>query len=77
METREILIKGKRVKCEIRASLPAYQGRSEFGRSTKTVVCPFCKDEIEVYLWSFAGCGKNCDCGAKLGDWCCYKPLQG
>lgn len=30
------------------------------------VVCPFCGAEVEVYLWSFAGCGKRCDCGAKL-----------
>lgn len=26
--------------------------------------CPWCGDEIKTYLWSFAGSGKRCDCGA-------------
>ena len=73
---KEVLIKGKRVLCEVRPPEKAYFGRSSFGTSTKIVVCPFCKEEIEVYIWSFAGCGKNCDCGAKLSDWHCYKPVN-
>jgi hypothetical protein len=38
----------------------------ENGRSTMDVQCPFCEDWITVHLWSFAGCGKRCDCGAYL-----------
>jgi len=75
MEIKEIFRGHKKVKCEIRPALPAYHGRSRMGKSTKTVICSFCKNEIEVYIWSFAGCGKKCDCGALLSDWVCYKPL--
>ena len=72
---REILIKGKKTKCELRSPLSAKYGRSRHGTSTKIVTCPFCDADIEVYIWSFAGCGKTCDCGAKLSDWICYKPV--
>ena len=41
-------------------------GSRKFGRSTMVIQCPFCKNDITVYLWSFAGCGKRCDCGARL-----------
>jgi len=39
---------------------------SEHGRSTMYVPCPFCGEDIEVYIWSFYGCGKRCSCGALL-----------
>ncbi len=39
------------------------------GRSTVTVTCPICERDTEVYLWSFAGSGKICDCGAHMGTW--------
>lgn len=26
--------------------------------------CPFCKADVKAYLWSLAGGGKRCDCGA-------------
>ena len=29
--------------------------------------CPFCKNEVKAYLWSFSGGGKHCDCGALFG----------
>lgn len=35
-------------------------GRSEFGRSTVRVTCPFCGEVTEAYIWSFAGGGKRC-----------------
>jgi len=73
---QEVEIRGKKVLCEIRQPQKAYMGQTRHGRSTKIVVCPFCKEEIEVYIWSFAGCGKKCDCGARLGDWYCYKPKE-
>lgn len=39
------------------------------GRSTVEVTCPFCGTDHQVYLWSFAGCGRRCDmCGAIMGQ---------
>ena len=35
------------------------------GRRTRTIQCPFCDCEIEAYVWSLAGSGKRCYCGAK------------
>lgn len=37
---------------------------SEHGRSRCKIKCPFCSDIITVYLWSLAGSGKKCSCGA-------------
>lgn len=51
---------------EVREHSGVKPGRSAMGRSTGWVECPFCKADIEIYLWSFAGCGKRCKCGAKL-----------
>lgn len=42
------------------------QGNSEHGKSTMFVTCPFCNEEIEVYIWSYHGGGKKCECGAHL-----------
>jgi hypothetical protein len=39
-------------------------GRSEFGRSTVWITCPYCDVEVEAYVWSLAGSGKRCECGA-------------
>lgn len=42
----------------------AVPGESRMGRSTIIVPCPFCKRPIVAYIWSIAGGGKRCDCGA-------------
>lgn len=34
------------------------------GRTTLTIRCPHCDTETEVRLWSLAGSGKRCECGA-------------
>lgn len=51
-------------------------GRSEFGRSTVRVTCPFCGRVTEAYVWSLAGGGKRCsnsECQAYLGR---YKAIR-
>lgn len=48
-------------------------GHSEHGKSTIYVTCPFCGEEVEVYIWSFRGRGRRCSCGAKLTAWHAYK----
>ncbi len=49
---------------------PIRSGRCRrHGRSTEIVSCPICNKDMVVYVWSFAGSGKICDCGAKLGIW--------
>ena len=40
--------------------------RRPAGRSTVTVRCPYCGCETEARLWSIAGSGKRCECGAVL-----------
>ena len=35
-----------------------------FGRSSLEIKCPFCNWVVTAYLWSLAGGGKRCDCGA-------------
>lgn len=42
--------------------------RSEFGRSTVTIECPFCRMSVVAYSWSLAGGGKRCVCGALFGS---------
>ena len=39
---------------------------SEHGKTRVQVKCPFCHGPIVAYLWSLAGSGKKCACGAKL-----------
>lgn len=31
--------------------------------------CPFCGDVVKTYLWSLAGNGKKCTCGAKFDSY--------
>ena len=40
------------------------------------IKCPFCEEELEVYIWSFAGSGKRCSCGALLGRVTCVKEVE-
>lgn len=49
---------------------------SRHGKSTMMVKCPFCEKKIEVYIWSFAGSGKRCSCGALLGMYGCVKEVK-
>jgi hypothetical protein len=37
---------------------------SETGRSRVGIRCPFCDVVTEAYVWSLAGSGKRCECGA-------------
>lgn len=39
-------------------------GRSEIGKSAVHIECPFCRAVSTAYLWSLAGSGKRCSCGA-------------
>lgn len=34
------------------------------GRRLASITCPFCGVVTEAHLWSLAGSGKRCDCGA-------------
>lgn len=43
-------------------------GSSRNGRSTVVIVCPWCTAHVTAYLWSLAGGGKRCDCGALFGS---------
>lgn len=41
---------------------------SAVGRTKVLLTCPFCDADVEAYLWSLAGSGKKCGCGAVLGQ---------
>ena len=43
-------------------------GTRQNGRSTQWVLCPYCGTWTECYIWSLAGRGKRCACGA-LHHW--------
>lgn len=58
---------------EFRPSINLGVRSSRHGRSTMMVKCPFCEEEIEVYIWSLVGSGKRCSCGALLGTYGCVK----
>lgn len=40
--------------------------RAPGGRTTADIECPFCQCVMQVRVWSLAGSGKRCDCGALL-----------
>lgn len=40
--------------------------RCEMGRSSIEIECPFCGSMVRAYVWSLAGVGKRCPCGAKF-----------
>lgn len=61
---------------EFRPTINLGVGSSRHGRSTMMVQCPFCKEEFEVYIWSFYGSGKRCSCGALLMNGCCVKEVN-
>ena len=37
--------------------------------TTAYIGCPWCGDEVKVYVWSLHGGGKRCPCGALIGGW--------
>lgn len=43
-----------------------YNQTVQMGKSRGFVDCPFCSRKVLVYIWSFSGGGKRCECGAKL-----------
>lgn len=46
------------------------KGRTEHGRSTVVIECPFCQTKVTAYVWSLAGSGKKCpECGAIHGNY--------
>lgn len=61
---------------EFRPTIDLGVRSSRHGRSTMMVKCPFCEEELEVYIWSFAGSGKRCSCGALLGMYGCVKEIE-
>jgi len=44
------------------------------GRSAVYFDCPYCGEEVKGYLWSLAGSGKRCRCGAKHKMGVTYAP---
>ena len=47
-----------------------HSARSEFGKSSVVIDCPFCGESVRAYVWSLAGSGKRCPgCGAIHGGW--------
>jgi hypothetical protein len=52
---------GKYLTCENRI----YNYRAEMGKSHGYIKCGFCGEIIKVFIWSLAGSGKRCPCGAK------------
>lgn len=41
-----------------------YAGTSRRGQRIVGLRCPFCDTITEAHLWSLAGSGKRCECGA-------------
>ena len=54
----------------------AYRGTSSHGRSTCMIICPFCGRNVKAYIWSLAGSGKKCECGAMHGSRFTYKEIS-
>jgi hypothetical protein len=46
------------------------------GRSYCYVTCPFCGAEVKAYVWSLAGGGKRCPCGALHTTIVTYKKTE-
>lgn len=54
-------IQNARAESAVHARTGVY---SAFGRSYCFITCPFCKTEVKAFVWSLAGGGKRCPCGA-------------
>ena len=53
--------------CDKRKWYVFYTWGEANGRSRINTMCPFCKKGMSIYLWSLAGSGKRCKCGALFG----------
>ena len=52
-------------------------GKNDHGGSTVYVRCGFCETEHEVYIWSFAGCGRRCQsCAALMSSRATYAQMD-
>ncbi len=59
-----------------RAEMPHVESRRYFtterhemvGRTSEVATCPFCGAKVVVFVWSLAGSGKRCECGALFGS---------
>jgi hypothetical protein len=51
-----------------RAKFTTSDHRAQMGKSSLVIHCPFCQASILTYLWSLAGGGKRCECGALFGS---------
>ena len=50
---------------EERRPYSAREGSSTVGHTVLYITCPFCGVETKAHVWSLAGGGKRCPCGAK------------
>lgn len=49
---------------------------SAMGRTRILIECPFCGAEVWAFVWSLAGSGKRCPCGALHGSLGTTKELK-
>jgi len=49
---------------EERQPYRSYGEIREMGRSRITIICPWCASHVVAFIWSLAGGGKRCACGA-------------
>ena len=59
-------IEGARPVEQRQAESYGYRGR--MGRSSITIICPWCGSHVEAFTWSLSGGGKRCECGAIFGS---------
>ena len=60
-------------KAESRPYVTKEYVSEENGRSHIWLNCPFCKASVKAYVWSLAGGGKRCECGAHIFEQVAYK----
>ncbi len=54
-------------RCERRLYTVHRTGLERPSSLTQYFKCPWCQQEVKAYVWSLAGGGKRCDCGAIFG----------
>jgi hypothetical protein len=69
--------KGKRVRYESREWTGEGYYSLPNGRSYIYIRCPYCGARVRAHVWSLAGSGKNCLCGAEFASFgCAYKEIK-